>query len=418
MPRIKKPAKVKEPIRLRMKELADGSKSLYLDIYRNGKRSYEYLKMYIIPETDDNARKRNAATMTAANTIKSRRIIELTNGEAGIKRADNQETVSLLDWMNTYMENQQKRGKKDGHQIKVAIQILKDYAGERVTMGQVDKTFCQGYIDYLLTEYRPQGKPVSKFTAQNYYRVLNGALNAAVRADVIKLNPFTKIGNSDKIHRPESKREYMTIEELRALIATPMKNEAVKQAYLFSCFCGLRISDIIGLKWGNVYADNGQYRLEVVMQKTKEPIYLPLSPEALRWMPERGEKMAEDAVFDLPSTTHINILLKPWAKAAGIAVFVPHGEAYVRHDDADSRCRFIHDFEIARAYGREDDAGLRQNHQPQERRSGESGERIVRLIRNRERFGKRFTLLRGRIGEKENKPFLRAEYIALNIAGY
>lgn len=54
------------------------------------------------------------------------------------------------------------------------------------------------------------------------------------------------------------------------------------------------------------------------MQKTKEPIYLPLSPEALRWMPERGEKSSEDAVFDLPSTTHINILLKPWAKAAGI----------------------------------------------------------------------------------------------------
>jgi len=129
MPRVKKPAKVKEPIRLRMKELADGSKSLYLDIYRNGKRSYEYLKMYIIPETDDNARKRNAATMTAANTIKSRRIIELTNGEAGIKRADDKESVLLLDWMNIYMENQQKRGKRDGHQIKVAIQILKDYAG-------------------------------------------------------------------------------------------------------------------------------------------------------------------------------------------------------------------------------------------------------------------------------------------------
>lgn len=177
MPRVRKPAKVKEPIRLRMKELADGSKSLYLDIYRNGKRSYEYLKMYIIPETDDNARKRNAATMTAANTIKSRRIIKLTNGEAGIKRTDDKEMVLLLDWMNIYMENQQKRGKKDGHQIKVAIQILKEYAGERVTMDEVDKTFCQGYIDYLLTEYRPMGNPVSKFTTQNYYRVLNGALN-------------------------------------------------------------------------------------------------------------------------------------------------------------------------------------------------------------------------------------------------
>ena len=315
MPRVKKPAKVKEPIRLRMKELANGNKSLYLDIYRDGKRTYEYLKMYLIPETDNNARVRNQTTMTAANAIKSKRIIQLTNGEAGI---ETREKVFLLDWMETYKENQAKRGKKDGNQIQVTIRILKEYAGERVTMDQIDKTFCQEYIDYLLTEYRPKGKQVSNFTLHTYYRILNGALNAAVRADVIKLNPFTKIGNSDKIRRPESKREYMTIEELRALIATPMKNEAVKQAYLFSCFCGLRISDIIGLKWGNVYVDNRQYRLEVVMQKTKEPIYLPLSPEALRWMPERGNKSAEDTVFDLPSTTHINILLKPWAKAAGI----------------------------------------------------------------------------------------------------
>ncbi|SUE34570.1 Tyrosine recombinase XerD [Rikenella microfusus] len=110
----------------------------------------------------------------------------------------------------------------------------------------------------------------------------------------------------------------MTIEEVRALIATPMKNEAVKQAYLFSCFCGLRISDIISLKWKDVFVDRGQYRLAVSMQKTKEPIYLPLSPEALKWMPERGEKTSEDHVFDLPSPTMINTLLKPWAKAAGI----------------------------------------------------------------------------------------------------
>ena len=32
-----------------MKSLSNGSKSLYLDIYRDGKRTYEYLKMYIIP---------------------------------------------------------------------------------------------------------------------------------------------------------------------------------------------------------------------------------------------------------------------------------------------------------------------------------------------------------------------------------
>lgn len=315
MPRVKKPAKVKEPIRLRMKELADGSKSLYLDIYRDGKRTYEYLKMYIIPETDNNARKQNQVTMNAANAIKSKRIIELTNGEAGI---ENREKVFLLDWMETYKENQAKRGKKDGNQIKVTIRILKDFAGERMTMDQIDKAFCQEYIDYLLTEYRPKGKRVTNFTLHTYYRILNGALNAAVRAEIIKVNPFTKINNSDKIRLPESKRSYMTIEEVKALIATPMKNEAVKHAYLFSCFCGLRVSDIIGLKWKDVFIDRGQYRLAVSMQKTKEPIYLPLSPEALKWMPERGDKMAEDHVFDLPNPSMMNLLIKPWAKAAGI----------------------------------------------------------------------------------------------------
>ena len=208
--------------------------------------------------------------------------------------------------METYKENQAKRGKKDGNQFMVTIRILKDFAGESMTMDQVDKAFCQEYIDYLLTEYRPKGKQVSNFTLHTYYRILNGALNAAVRAEVIKVNPFTKINNSDKIRLPESKRSYMTIEEVRALIATPMKNEAIKQAYLFSCFCGLRISDIIGLKWKDVFVDRGQYRLAVSMQKTKEPIYLPLSPEALKWMPERGDK------------TVINAHLKTWAKAAGI----------------------------------------------------------------------------------------------------
>ena len=110
----------------------------------------------------------------------------------------------------------------------------------------------------------------------------------------------------------------MTSEEVRALIATPMKNESVKGAYLFSCFCGLRISDIIKLQWKDVFVDRGQYRLSVSMQKTKEPIYLPLSPEALKWMPARGDKAPDDNVFDLPSPAMVNILIKPWAKAAGI----------------------------------------------------------------------------------------------------
>lgn len=48
-PKGKTTRKLKEPVRIRTKKLADGSESLYLDIYQNGKRSYEFLKMYLLP---------------------------------------------------------------------------------------------------------------------------------------------------------------------------------------------------------------------------------------------------------------------------------------------------------------------------------------------------------------------------------
>lgn len=87
----------------------------------------------------------------------------------------------------------------------------------------IDRKLCLDYIDYLYREYRPKGKRVTNFTLHTYYRILNGALNAVVRIEIIKLNPFTKINNSDKIRLPESKRSYMPIKEVRALIDTPMK---------------------------------------------------------------------------------------------------------------------------------------------------------------------------------------------------
>ena len=38
-------AEIKEPIRIRRKKLTNGNVSLYLDIYLNGKREYEFLKL-------------------------------------------------------------------------------------------------------------------------------------------------------------------------------------------------------------------------------------------------------------------------------------------------------------------------------------------------------------------------------------
>ena len=319
MARIKKPTKVKEPVKIRMRALVDGSKSLYLDIYRHGKRTYEPPRLYFIPEMSAADRKQNAMTMLAANKVKSQRIIELTTGEVGIKNTHKK--VYLLDWMKTYMEAQKKRGKKDDRQIKTTINILKAYTNERMLLSNVDKGFCLGYLRYLQTDYNPIGRKLSNFTLMNYYRILNCALNAAVREDLLRANPFTKLDKRDKIKEPESKREYLTIDEVKKLMSTPFPKERlidVKNGYLFSCFCGLRISDIMELRWKNIVCDRGAYSLEIVMKKTKDPIYIPLSEQALKWLPDRNEKDAEDKVFFIPRVEYVNPALAKWAEKAEI----------------------------------------------------------------------------------------------------
>ena len=296
MAKKKKAVKAKEPIRLRFKELANGNKSLYLDIYKDGKRAYEFLKLYLIPEVDDTAKARNANTLQAANAIKAQKIIELANDEAGITKTSTRSKMLLMDWMRHYSDHKLKTGQSAAFHIQIdkAIRHLIKYKGEAVTMKEVDKAFCLGFIDYLNNAKRKDGKPMAKVTTAGYFRCLNCALNLAVREEIIPYNPITKINSDDRIKIPE------------------------KQAYLFSCFCGLRLGDIQALTWGDIILDGKQWRAKIVMKKTQKTLYLPLSDEALKWMPERGEAKDTDKVFHLPYATYINVVLKTWAQDSGI----------------------------------------------------------------------------------------------------
>lgn len=56
------------------KKLVNGCQSIYLDIYMNGRRQYEFLKLYIIPEHNQADKKRNVETLNLANAIKAQKI--------------------------------------------------------------------------------------------------------------------------------------------------------------------------------------------------------------------------------------------------------------------------------------------------------------------------------------------------------
>lgn len=143
----------KEPVRLREKELANGVRSLYLDIYVNGKRSYEFLKLYLIPETNPQAKVQNENTMRAANTIKLNRILEITNNKAGLKNTSIRAKMLLKDWMETFRQAQEQKGVKDQKLIHNTVHALTAY-NINVAMRDVNRDYIIGLTNFLRNDYR------------------------------------------------------------------------------------------------------------------------------------------------------------------------------------------------------------------------------------------------------------------------
>ena len=77
--------KEKQPVKIRYKKLANGNLSIYLDIYQNGKRNYKFLKLYLVPETNEKAKAINRKNMDLAEAIKAQMIIQLNTTIHGLK---------------------------------------------------------------------------------------------------------------------------------------------------------------------------------------------------------------------------------------------------------------------------------------------------------------------------------------------
>ena len=90
----------------------------------------------------------------------------------------------------------------------------------------------------------------------------------------------------------------------------------------FSVLLFLRISDLTALRWEDMQKEgNDKFRLQIIQRKTKEAIYLPLSEEAIKYLPARENENDNDRlglIFHLPSLTIICQVLKGWTLAAGI----------------------------------------------------------------------------------------------------
>ncbi len=320
----------KSPIKIRLKAMKNGYQSIYLDCYYNGRRSYEYLKLYLVPETDDKTARQNVAAMRKAEAALKARLRELKKLSPSNKRliSENaqQTDLTLSEWLARFKNIQRNRGVKDLHAIDRLCSIFAGMGNSDVRLNTIDKDFCLSFMKYLKTGYKTaDGRLLKSKTVFNRQCTLVTALNVAVREGLIPSNPMDKLSRHERVKTNRGKREYLTIDEVKALVATPCKREDIKYSYLFACNCGLRLGDVRKLKWGDITKDGNRWMLSVLMNKSEKPVHIPLGVQARRWLPKRKGADAGSLVFgELPRDTHINAHLKTWTAKAGITKAVTY----------------------------------------------------------------------------------------------
>lgn len=323
MARPKKAKRESSFVTLRTKKGAKGRQSYYLDIYKDGKRSYEFLKLYLVPETSRATKIQNENTEKAAIAIRNQRELEIIQGKGGIAQETTGGKMLLLDWLKAYQQQKADTGQSVGRALSVGKLIghIETYKGNNTKLADVDEDWCKGFIAYLATaksaKHTKNEKPLARSTANLYFSILIAALNEAVRKKLIPTNPTKNLSREERkpIKADKSNRPYLTIDEVKALMATDCRNPEIKRAFLFACFTGLRISDIRNLQWANISKRNGGSFLSITMQKTREPLTMKLNKQAVALLPKGGKGL----IFELPVwDAVVNDNLKAWAKAAGI----------------------------------------------------------------------------------------------------
>lgn len=298
-----------EPVKLRKRKTRTGLYSLYLDTYNKGKRTYEYLRLYLVPEKTREDKRKNKETLQLAEAIRAKRVIEYHEGRYGFNTSE-QGKVLLFDYFATLCREQAERNIKSGNCWLYSLRRLEQYERRRdITFADITSDWVSEYKRYLEAQ-----EDMSQNSKVLYFDKLRACINSAYREGIITDNPLKRVGS---IKHEESKREYLTLDEVQRLVETDCSNETVKRAFLFSCLTGLRRSDVTGLRWGDVHKEGDYTRITFRQRKTGGQEYLDITHEARVLMGE--ERGAEELVFDtFPAMSTARKAIKVWTVRAGI----------------------------------------------------------------------------------------------------
>ncbi len=276
-------------IKLRAKATRIHGYSLYFDYSIKGQRKYDFLNLYLTGDTT-----RDTDALSQALIMRKMKESDVAYQSAGFRISTWKRKSDVTEYIRT-------SGRNKSRVWASVANALEKYSQSQIRFMDLNQVFIEKFKDYLL-------ETLSQNTAWVYLNTFKTALNQALQEGIISTNPADGI----TIKKRETDRPFLTQEEIAMLHTTDCISWEVKRAFLFACYSGLRISDISRLDWKAIDVIKGT--ITTRQKKTDAMLYVPLLPQAAKLLGEPSTGL----VFELPSDSYINKILKIWAKDAGI----------------------------------------------------------------------------------------------------
>lgn len=315
-------------VKLREKAISGNRQSLYLDFYpaiphpETGEPTRrEFLGLYLFDKAKNPIDKQhNKETLQLAEQIRQKRENHLNKPEIYTGYELEQKRIKELGEQNfvAYFKTLADKRKASNHDNWVsAYNYLETFTKGNLKFADLNEKFCTDFKEYLLTtkSNKSSKTTLAQNSAVSYFNKLKATLKQAYKDGYLTTDLNAKI---EPVKQAETRRNFLTIEELNSLVKTECNNPLLKRAALFSALTGLRFSDIKNLVWGEIHhsVENG-YSIQFTQQKTKGVEVLPISEQAYSILGERKEPT--DKVFEgLTYSAYENKHLYQWIGAAGI----------------------------------------------------------------------------------------------------
>lgn len=288
-------------VKINYRKAGDEKISLFMSYRKqiNG-RSINYRKtMNIIL---DGNKKEDAKKIELAMAVRNEFEKNLGSGINVFENDSNR--IFLIDYViNVSVSYANIHSKKN---IKAIASHLKKM-GCTITLGQVDRRFVIKFMNYL--------EKACPKASGFYFTKFKQVLYRAMAEELINDLPFLR---KLSIKNQKPVREYLTYEELLQFKNCEhiFVNKNYKNAFIFSCFTGLRFVDLSKLKFENI---SNNY-LSFIQEKTKEHISMKLHPVALAIYQEQKQITDRDSglLFDITSYESWRISVLKMIKEAGI----------------------------------------------------------------------------------------------------